>query len=144
MSAEEIKELNEKIATLQTGNARALEALALRDAKDLVVEALNKLQQLPAATRTRLLEALPRLATVKEGGKLDEVAFKATMTQTIKAEVAYLAEAAGLGGIKGMGESGADDVEEPDDAAMEESLADLFSEMGLKESTAKQAAKGRK
>lgn len=140
MSAEEMKALQETVATLQAGNARALEALALRDAKDLVVEALNKLTQLPAATRARLLEALPRLATVKEG-KLDTSVFNTAMTEAIKAEVKYLTEAAGLGSIKNLGESASIDDEAPEKVA--ESLEAAFSELGLKESTAKLAAKGR-
>jgi hypothetical protein len=142
MDEKEAKELKETVATLQAGQARALEALALRDAKDLVIEALNKLPLLPAATRVRLLEALPRLATVKDG-KLDDATFITSMETAIKAEVKYLTEAAGLGSIKNLGESATVD-DEQDAVSVEETLEEAFSDMGMKASTAKIAAAGRK
>lgn len=134
------KELRETVAALQANNARMIEALALRDAKDQVLVTLESLTTLPRATRTRLLESLPKLATVKDG-RLDEAAFKTAMDAQIKAEVAYLTEAAGLGAIRGLGESVSAEDEEPE--KVEETLEAAFSEMGLKESTAKLAAKGR-
>lgn len=140
MDEKEERELRETVAALQTSNARALERLALRDAKDLVLIALESVPALPGVTRTRLLESLPRLATLKDE-KLDEAAFKTAMDKAIRDEVAYVTKAAGLGNITGLGESASADDETPEKVA--ETLETAFAEMGLKESTAKLAAKGR-
>lgn len=145
----DLKELQEANATLQTqldeakaANARTLEALILREAKDHVNAALVKID-LPAITRTRLAESLAKAAPVKDG-VLDMDAFSAQITEAVKAEVKYLSEAAGLGRIRGMGNSddeNADKMQASESAAV---LVDAFQTLGLSESAAKSAAAGRK
>lgn len=145
--AMDLKDLQEANATLQmqldeqkAANARALEALMLREAKDVVVAALGTID-LPAVTKTRLAESLAKSAPVKEG-QLDKEAFEAKITEAVKAEVKYLQEAAGLGQIRGMG--GASNNDEPgEETNVEEALVGAFQSMGLSEAAAKRAAQGR-
>lgn len=147
----ELKELQEKVATLQTGNdtlaaenARLQEALILREARDVVGVVLAK-SCLPEVTRTRLAESLAKAAPVKDG-KLDKEAFALLIAETVKAEVKYLTETLGLGKIKGLGDpstgSGQWSVEE-DDEKLQESLEKSFKAIGLSEKAAKVAAEGR-
>lgn len=147
----DLKELQEANATLQTqldeakaNNARMLEALILREAKDQVMAALGKVA-LPGVTKTRLAESLAKNAPVKDS-QLDKVAFEAQITEAVKAEAKYLAEAAGLGRIRGMnsGDPEDEETEEINADEAEKILAGAFQTMGLSESAAKSAAAGRK
>lgn len=147
----EMQELQEAVTTLQTqnasltaNNARMAERLAMRDARDLVQEALSGLQ-LPQATKARLISTLPAQAVIKEG-ELDQAAFKALVSEAVKAEVKYLTDTLGLGNIKGLGEAASDDEEggEGEPENVEEALAESFAALGLSESAAKIAAQGRK
>lgn len=142
----ELNELKEAVTTLQTqnsaltaANARLIERMAMRDARELVQEALSSLQ-LPQSTRARLLGSLPAQAVIKEG-ELDRAAFLALVSEAVKAEVKYLTESLGLGTIKGLGESGDDELE--DEVNAEEALSEAFASMGLSETAVKHAAKGR-
>lgn len=142
----ELKDLEEAVATLQAGNekltaenARLTEALALRDARDFVREALNGVQ-MPEATRKRLIGSLPKQATIKEG-KLDEDAFGKLVQEAVKGEIQYLTDAAGLGRIKGLG--GSDDEADEKPEEVQESLKESFGALGLSEKAAEIAAKGR-
>lgn len=147
----EMKELQEAVTTLQTqnasltaNNARMAERLAMREARDLVQEALSGLQ-LPQATKTRLLQTLPAQAVIKEG-ELDQAAFKTLVNEAVKTEVKYLTDTLGLGNIKGLGEAASDGEEdgEGEPENVEEALAESFAAIGLSESAAKIAAQGRK
>ncbi|PKN91099.1 MAG: hypothetical protein CVU44_21010 [Chloroflexi bacterium HGW-Chloroflexi-6] len=147
---DQLQQLQEANATLQAqldeaknANARAQEALVLREAKDHVNAALAK-TDLPAITRTRLAKNLAEAAPVKDGA-LDKVAFETQITEAVKAEVQYLVEAAGLGRIRGMGGSNEDEASDEIDASeAEQSLLESFQTLGLSESGAKVAAAGRK
>ena len=141
------KELQEANAALQkqldetkADNAKKQEALILREAKDVAGTVLAK-SSLPDVTKARLIENLVNKAPVKDG-KLDVEAFGKQITEAVKAEVKYLTEATGIGTIKGLGESAADD-EEPEGETVQESLEESFVALGLDEKTAKKAAKGR-
>jgi len=148
---DELKKLQEANAALQAqldeakvNNARAQEALITSQAKDLATTALAKLNNLPAITRTRLVESLAKVAPVKDGA-LDKAAFEAQIAEAVKAEVKYLVEATGLGGIRGMGASTFEEGGEGGDQKdIEESLIESFTTLGMSESSAKMAAKGRK
>ena len=149
--AMEMKELQEAVTTLQTqnasltaNNARMAERLAMREARDLVQEALSGLQ-LPQTTKTRLLQTLPAQFVMKEG-ELDQAAFKALVNEAVKTEVKYLTDTLGLGNIKGLGEAASDGEEdgEGEPENVEEALAESFAAIGLSESAAKIAAQGRK
>jgi hypothetical protein len=87
-------------------NAKLAEAIALRDARDKITEAVNdKKNDLPDVTRTRLIESLTKAAPMKEG-KLDEEALTTLMEEAIKKEVEYIESLSKTKpGIKGMGES---------------------------------------
>ena len=145
---DKLQELQEANATLQAkldeANARALEALILREAKEHVNAVLAK-SDLPAITRTRLAEGLAKAAPVKDGA-LNKAAFETQISEAVKAEVQYLVEAAGLGRIRGMGGSSedeaSDEIIEANEA--EKSLQESFQILGLSESGAKVAAAGRK
>lgn len=146
---DELRRLQEANATLQAeldeakeANARAQEALILREAKEFVNAALGK-SSLPAVTRARLVESLAKNAPVKDGA-LDKDAFGSQITEAAKAEVQYLTEAAGLGRIRGMGgdDNGSDDSEIVAEEA-KLTLVDAFKTLGLSESSAKLAAQGR-
>lgn len=145
----DLKELQEKVATLETNNqtlttnnARLSETLALRDAKDMVIKVLE-VTKLPEITQNRLVESLAKNPPMKEGA-LDKEVFTARIQEAIKAEVKYLESVLGTGQVRGLGESGADGEEGDADTQVEESLTESFSALGLSESGAKIAAKGRK
>lgn len=125
-----------------TEAARMREVKLLSDAKAHVETALGKVGGLPAATRTRLSEALRKQAVAKDDGGLDIEKFDGMIQEAVKAEVAYLAEAAGLGNIQGMGSMGAgSSTPQAQDATV--LMEEAFRSIGLTESAAKQAAKGR-
>lgn len=145
---DELKQLQEKVATLQTGNetlaaqnARLSEALALRDAKDMAREALTAVPSLPEVTRARLMESLAKNPPIKDGA-LDREAFAKTIETAIKAEVKYLESVADLGQIRGLGES-AQGGDEQDGGKILDNLEAAFAAIGLNEKSAKVAAKGR-
>jgi hypothetical protein len=149
MEKKEFEALQESVATLQTTvstvtdeNARLKEALALMGAKDVVNAALANLP-LPDVTKARLLESLPRTAPMKDG-VLDVETFKTKITEAVKVEVDYLTKAAGLGTIRGLGESSSGDDAEFDEAKQQGELEAAFAGMGLSESGVKIAAGGRK
>jgi hypothetical protein len=143
-----LEELQEAVTTLQkqngdltATNARLVERMAMRDARELVQEALSGLQ-LPQATRTRLVRTLPAQAVIQEG-VLDREAFGKIIKEAIQAEVQYLTDTLGLGSIKGLGEA-ANDKEDAEPENVEEALAESFAAMGLSESAARIAAQGRR
>ncbi|RJP53618.1 MAG: hypothetical protein C4583_04330 [Anaerolineaceae bacterium] len=144
----ELKKLQEANATLQTNldevkanNARMQEALALRDAKDIVREALAA-STMPDVTKARLLEALSANPPMKDGA-LDGATLKTRIEEAVKAEAKYLEQVAGVGKIRGLGESQNEDDEYGTPEKLEESLAESFAALDLSEAGAKIAAKGR-
>lgn len=144
----DLKELNEKVATLETSNqtlatnnARLSEALALRDAREMVKETL-KVTNLPEITINRLVESLSKNPPMKDG-TLDVQVFAPRIAEAVKAEAKYLEGLMGVGQIRGLGESQTNVDDEGDETKIEESLTESFSALGLGESTAKIAAKGR-
>lgn len=121
--------------------ARLSEMLLLGEAREYVTQALAKVN-LPTVTRVRLGESLAKHAPVKDG-KLDIEAFQQAIREAVDAEISYLAEAAGMGKIRGMG--GAADVS-GEHANVEEAeavLEEAFQTFGLSERAAKSAAVGR-
>lgn len=135
VTEQELEQLREANKGLQEENARLKEALILREAKDFVGEALGKVE-MPDLTRTRLLESLSRNPVVKDG-KLDKDEYAKKITEAVKAEMDYLAQVTKSGAIRGMG-SGDVKLEE-----VEKTLQESFARLGLSESAAKIAAKGR-
>jgi hypothetical protein len=116
--------------------ARAKEALILREARDVVAAELAT-AQIPDITRTRLAEALGKNPALKDGA-LDAEALKAAVKEAVAAEVAYLAKVTGSGQVRGLGAAGTPGPED-----FNKSLTESFRDIGLDESTAKLAARGR-
>lgn len=144
----EVKQLEEKVATLETEkealaieNARLKETNAIRDAKDTVRETLAEAAYLPEATKARLLESLAKNPPMKDGA-LDKEVFVEKIKEAVKAEVKYLESVLGTGQIRGLGES-QDNDEEAGGEKLEEALAESFAALGWSESGAKIAARGR-
>ena len=102
-------------------NKRMSEAIALRDARDKIVEAVSKKEDLPDVTRERLVETLCKAAPMKEG-KLDEEALVTLIEDGIKVEETYIEKLnVTKPGIKGMGEGGS--TEELDEAGHDKRIA---------------------
>lgn len=113
---------------------RLREALADRDARDLIAEALNAedAPELRETARKRVIDAVVADLPLDEAGKLDTDALKAKVTEAAAAEVAYLAEATGSP-VRGMGAG------EP--APASDGVEDFFSRrFGFSEATAKDIA----
>jgi hypothetical protein len=144
MDEKELKALQESNTTLSEANkvleaqvARLLEAQILREAGDLVSTELAAVQ-LPGIVKTRLQSALVANLPMKDGA-LDKDAMKANVISAIEAEKQYLSSIMGVK-IVGMGDSPAVTPKLED---MEKSLSEAFLSMGLDDSAAKIAAKGR-
>ena len=124
-----------KLQEAQDDARKAREALATRDAADIVRDALAE-ARLPDAAAKRLSEALPAKVKLNDDGELDREDFEGEVAEAIKSEVAYLSEVTGAGNIQGMGS-----VEDEGKAA--EELEGAFRDMGLSDQAAKEAATGR-
>lgn len=134
--------LQERLAALETENARLREAQVLRDAREIAREGLAG-ATVPDVTKARLLESLSANPPTTEGA-LDKPALLARVSEAVKAEQAYLAEAAGYGSgrIVGMGGSQAAEPASPEDQAKR--LREAFGALGLSEKEAADAAAGRR
>lgn len=137
MDEQELKELREAKESAEAQVARLQEALMLREARDVATEELAKME-LPEPTRNRLLETQSKRPILVDG-KLDRAAFATQVREAATAELAYLAEASGAGRITGMGSSG-NGLQDED---VKKRLTGAFLELGLSESLAQKAAKGR-
>jgi len=143
VSEQELREAQSKLADAEKASAAALaeaaranEALALREARDVIAETVGK-ADLHDATRIRLVEQLVKAAPIKDG-KLDTEALAVQVEEAVKSEVAYLAAITGSGQIRDMGGAPVNGGE-----VKEADLAAAFRRMGLSESAAKSAAQGR-
>ena len=137
----EMQAANQKrIDDLAAENARMREGLILRDAREAVREALAAVT-VPDVTRARLLESLSANPPVTEGA-LDREALATKVTETVKAEQTYLAEAAGYGSgrITGMGGAAAEPDKAEDTAAR---MKEAFGRLGLSAEESEIAARGR-
>jgi len=139
MSDEKLKELEEAKSRLEDENKRLKEALILREARDFVSEQLKE-AKLPDITKQRLVESLAQKPVLKND-ELDKDEYKKKIKEAVDAEVDYLAKVTGSGNIRGMGEGGSGgDVNMEE---VEKNLESSFARLGLSESAAKIAAKGR-
>jgi len=89
-------------------NKQMAEAIALRDARDKVTEAVNdkKYEKMPDVTKMRLIESITKSTPMKDG-KLDEDALDKLIEDAIKAETEYVESLiAKKPGVRGMGEGG--------------------------------------
>ncbi len=136
----QVKDADEAKEAATTEAARIREAKALTDASSVLFTELGTLD-LPEPTRKRLVESLKNGLPLKEDGTLDVEALQKRAQEAAKTELAYLAEATGVGTIQGMGTGGG--ANNGDQAQIESRLAQAFQGMGLSESASKTAAKGR-
>lgn len=136
-----LAEAQAQIGALQTANARLAEALVLRDAREAVRDQLAT-AAVPDVTKVRLVEQLSENPPTKDGA-LDREALATRVSEAVKTETAYLAEAAGYGSgrIQGMGASEAAAAAKPEEMAGK--MREAFGALGLSESEAKTAAGGR-
>ena len=128
--------LKEERAARDTEVARLREGAMLRETRDIVAATLAKVERLPDVTRARLAEAISANPPIKDGA-LDKDALGKRIEETVKAEVAYLAEVTGGGRIIGMG--GTTDSTD----ATQEALESAFSALMGDDTLAKIAANGR-
>lgn len=138
---EAVNRLETQNKDLAAQNARLQEAMLLRDAKDFVRQAVAT-ANVPDVTKARLVEALSANPPVKDGA-LDNETFATRIAEAVKGEADYLTKAAGYGSgrIEGMG--GTPVVTEFKAEEVEAKMAEAFGRMGMSESAAKVAAKGR-
>lgn len=143
MDDKELKEAQTKVVTLteentalKQENARLTEAAVLRDARDIVNEAVAKVD-LPSITRSRIVSSFTN--PPMKDGKLDRDALMTRIAETVKTEQDYLATATGAGAIRGMGDGSV--AEKPEDR--KKSVKEAFVAMGLDEKAAEVAAAGR-
>lgn len=141
-----LKEANDKAASERTKRRGREEALALREAGDIVRDALVE-QKLHDITKKRLAETLIASAPtvdVDDELKLDTDKFKTQVSEAINAAKAEIAAITGQGEVTTLGESGGEGMPSGD-ASVEpqEALVEAFRKLGFTEEAAKQAAIGR-
>lgn len=141
VSQEELQEAQRQLEESKRETARALEALAIRDASD-VAAGLLKGSTLHDAAKERLLGEVTKNPPIKEGA-LDKEKFEEAVKASIKAEEAYIAKLTGRAGVHGMGDSGDPVIAEADLKKYDEQLTSAFGMIGLNESRAKNAVAGR-
>ena len=93
-----------RLKEIEAENARLKEIALLGKAKTLVGGKLKEFE-LPDVTRARLVEALSANPPIVDG-ELDEASLDELVAETVEAEMAYIAEVAGSGNIRGMGAAG--------------------------------------
>lgn len=135
VSDEAIKAAQEAAAKAEQERDRALLALAMREARDVATEAVQK-ADLPTAAQTRLVETLAKDPPMKDGA-LDREALTTAAEKAAADEKAYLAGILGTGTIRGMGSGSPAGDKAPD-------MTTDFQRLGLSESAAKTAASGRR
>lgn len=138
MDEKQEKALIEANAQLKLSLEKLQEKDLLRDAGDYAAQKLADVE-LHEVTKARLKGSLVKTAPIKDG-KLDLVAFDAQIAEAVKQEAAYLTEVTGGGRITGMGSTQPAD---PKPEELTKSLEESFKAIGLSDSAAKAAARGR-
>jgi len=131
----QIEEYKKKIAELQAELDRMKEKEAVSEAIRIATSELGK-TQLPEVTRARLLNALPKNITMKEG-VLDTEAFKEVLTESVKVETEYIAKLTEAGKVRGFGGKPADPNAK---GVLKESFKDTFLAMGMTKEEAEKKA----
>ncbi|MFI7113965.1 hypothetical protein ACIBK9_47145 [Nonomuraea sp. NPDC050227] len=134
------RELAETKAKLEESTRENLRLKANDAARAKTAETLAE-STLPETAHERVIEAVTgKNLPLNDEGALDEAALVRNIKAAIESERAYLtrfAEAAGIGQVRGLGESGTPRVN------VESELNDIFVSLGMSESAASVAAKGR-
>lgn len=144
--AEARKATADELAALKTrldeSDAEKLRLTNDKAARAAVAEAL-KTAGLHEASHARVAESVCRDLPTVESGTLDLAKLGESIKATIDAENAYvatLAEAAGFGAVRGLGQSTSRDADSGD---IDKQLAEAFAGIGLDEKAALTAAHGR-
>lgn len=141
VSDELSESVRQRLEAQDTEIARLREGALFREARDVATAVLGPID-LPDVTRARLVESLAKNPPVTEAKALDTEAFKTRIDESVKAEIEYLARAAGIGDgqVRGMGGGSPEPIAEAD---LEKELSSAFGGLGLSESAAAIAAGGR-
>lgn len=144
VTEQEATQLRESNSGLQSEVARLQVELRTQEAKGVVAEHLATKTTLLEATRQRIAQQMAaRTDLPLVEGAIDRAAYITQIEAAIAIEEAYLAAVSGSGQITGMGGSGPVDTQTVDSAALQTSLTESFSLLGLSESAAQDAARGR-
>lgn len=122
---------------------RLQEAGVLREARDVVADAITKVpQRLPEITKTRLIEQVAFNPPVDDKGALDKSKLGERLTEAVKSEVAYLNTVLGGGTISGNNSlsEGAGDAGDTGELT---ALTEVMGGFGLPEDGVKIAINGR-
>lgn len=135
----QVEDLKAKLAERDTELARLREGLLLHQAQEVASAVLAEIADMPAPTKTRVLNAQTVKPIAKDDGTLDEAAFRAQVKAAADAEMEYLKEVmpTGSGRIIGMG------APQPTNSDGKMQLKEAFKRAGLSDEAAEIAAKGR-
>lgn len=138
----DLREAENKLREARDENARLREAIVIRDARDYARDSLSG-AEIPDMAKTRLAESLSMNPPVGDDGVLDKAKFQAAIKEAIASEVKYLSEVLGAGRVRGFGSSNGDGGHAMSDKDFQTSLSAEFQRLGLTESNANIAARGR-
>lgn len=134
-----LKPFSESLGKVQTENKKLREHNSLSVASDRVRERVMRPDLLlHPATRQRLCESLPLLATLNEAGELDTAAFDKVIDAEIKREAEYFATVTGAGRVTNFGEGAGTGTggEELTDAKFHERLVLQAKARGMSDAAA--------
>lgn len=138
----DLREAEDKLRESRNEIARLREAIVIRDARDYARDSLDS-ADIPTMAKTRLAESLSLNPPVGDDGKLDKAKFQTAIKEAIASEVKYLSEVLGSGRVRGFGGSNGDGGQAMSDKDFQTSLSAEFQRLGLTESNANIAARGR-
>jgi RNA polymerase subunit RPABC4/transcription elongation factor Spt4 len=138
----DLREAEDKLREARNENARLRESIVIRDARDYARDSLSG-ADIPEMAKTRIAESLSMNPPVGDDGVLDKAKFQTKIKEAIADEAKYLSEVLGAGRVRGFGNSNGDSGHELSDKDFQTSLAAEFQRLGLSESNATIAARGR-
>ena len=134
----------ENLEEAKRENQQLKEAIAFRDAKEVITKELQQNEQLPQVTKNRLTESVAKQFELTEDGKLDQDKLKEKLQEAVKAETEYIAQLTGSGQVRGINSEGSlTESQQTDPQKVEQQLTESFMHLGLSETAAKEAARGR-
>ncbi len=153
VSQEELQEAQRLREAAELRARASDERAAKAEARDLARDILAKAEGLHEATAARLLEAASGSITLNADGTLDAVKFQEAFGKAVKDEQEYIAKLVGNAprkGVQGMGgtllesaRGSSTGAGTSDGADLDKELAAAFGRVGLSESAAASAARGR-
>lgn len=134
-------ELTTKLSEAEGRANRAEQALVLREAQDVALEILEKIEGMDALTQRRIAESVAKRPPLTNG-QLNREVFAPLVEAEARKEMQYLARVLRSGAIRGMGGLGSGS-EGDDPVKLERELLEAFRGLGMSEQGAKIAAAGR-